>query len=79
MVVAYTLNKILDHGIRSPIFSAHYLKTSFAIFEEGDKLSQTEREILYRPLKRFLDSPLKTKHIRRNARQTIQLISKDYS
>jgi len=73
-----TLDMILDHGIRSPIFSAHYLKTSFAIFEEGDKLNQTEREILYRPLKRFLDSPLKTKHIRRNARQTIQLISKDY-
>jgi len=64
--------------IRSPIFSAHYLKTSFAIFEEGDKLNQTEREILYRPLKRFLEFPLKTKHIRRVARQTIQLISKDY-
>lgn len=74
----YTLNKILDHGTRSPIYSAHYLKTSFAIFEEGDKLNQTEREILYRPLKRFLEFPLKTKHIRRVARQTIQLISKDY-
>ena len=43
-----------------------------------DKLNQTEREILYRPLKRFLDSPLKEKHIRRVARQTVQLISKDY-
>ena len=53
-------------------------KTSFAIFEEGDQLNQTEREILYRPLKRFLDSPLKTKHIRRVARQSIQLISKDF-
>ena len=74
----HTLNKILDHGTRSPIYSAHYLKTSFAIFEEGDKLNQTEREILYRPLKRFLEFPLKTKHIRRVARQTIQLISKDY-
>ena len=74
----HTLNKILDHGTRSPIFSAHYLKTSFAIFEEGDKLNQTEREILYRPLKRFLEFPLKTKHTRRVARQTIQLISKDY-
>ena len=73
-----TLNKILDHGIRSPIFSAHYLKTSFAIFEEGDKLNHTEREILYRSLKRFLDSPLKSKHTRRVARQTAQLISKDY-
>ena len=73
-----TLDMILDHGIRAPIFSAHYLKTSFAIFEEGDKLNQTEREILYRPLKRFLEFPLKTKHIRRVARQTAQLISKDY-
>jgi len=73
-----TLNKILDHGIESPIYSAHYLKTSFAIFEEGAKLNQKERTILYRPLKRLLDSPLKSKHIRRVARQTIQLISKDY-
>ena len=74
----HTLNKILDHGIRSPILSAHYLKTSFAIIEEGNKLNQKEREILYRPLKRFLEFPLKTKHIRRVARQTAQLISKDY-
>jgi len=73
-----TLNKILDHGIRPPIFSAHYLKTSLAIFEEGDQLNQMEREILYRPLKRFFDSPLKAKHIKRVARQTLQLISKDY-
>jgi hypothetical protein len=70
------LEKILDHGMALPIYSAHLLKTSFALFEEGKKLS--EKETLYTPLNRFLHSPLKAKHTRRLATQAIHLVSKDF-
>ena len=61
-----------------PIYSAHVLKTAFALFEEGENLGSLEKEIIYRPLNRFLNSPLKAKHIRRLVKQAFNLVSKDF-
>ncbi len=72
------LDKILDHGMALPIYSAHLLKTSKAIFEEGAFLNQVEKCELYSSLNRFLSSPLKAKHVRRMAKQAINLVAKDF-
>ena len=72
------IEKILDHGMPLPIYSAHVLKTAFALFEEGEGLNALEKEIIYRPLNRFLNSPLKAKHIRRLVKQAFNLVSKDF-
>lgn len=72
------LDKILDHGMALPIYSAHLLKTSKAIFEEGQFLSGKDKCELYSSLNRFLSSPLKAKHTRRLVKQAINLVSKDF-
>lgn len=72
------LEKILDHGMPLPIYSAHLLKTSMAIFEEGSFLNDKDKCELYSSLNRFLSSPLKAKHVRRLAKQAINLVAKDF-
>jgi nitrite reductase/ring-hydroxylating ferredoxin subunit len=69
---------LLDHGMRDPIFSAHLVKTSLAIEKELDEASESTRAWLLSGLNRFLNSPLKQKHVRRLARQAIDLVGRDY-
>lgn len=71
-------HKLLDHGLRDPIFSAHVLKTSVAVQGELRYASASCREALLAGLNRFLNSPLKTKHVRRLARQAIELVARDF-
>jgi hypothetical protein len=71
--------KLLDHGLRDPIFSSHLLKTSFAVEAEQPSASTECRQALLSSLNRFLHSPLKTKHTRRLARQAIDLVSRDFA
>jgi len=52
------LEKVMDHGMALPIFSAHLLKTGKAIFEEASFLSDEDKCELYSSLNRFLKSPL---------------------
>jgi nitrite reductase/ring-hydroxylating ferredoxin subunit len=70
--------RLFDHGLRDPIFSVHLLKTSLAVEEELEHASASCRQALLAGLNRFLKSPLKTKHVRRSARQAIQLVSRDF-
>jgi nitrite reductase/ring-hydroxylating ferredoxin subunit len=70
--------KLFDHGLRDPIFSVHLLKTSLAVEEESEHTSASCRKALLAGLNRFLKSPLKTKHVRRTARQAIDLVSRDF-
>ncbi len=72
---------ILDHGTHAPIFSAHILKTSLAVLEEAkiDGRSKATQKVLYASLNRFINSPIKQKHIRRTAYQAVDLVSKDFS
>jgi hypothetical protein len=70
--------RLFDHGLRDPIFSVHLLKTSLAVEEELEHASASCRQALLAGLNRFFKSPLKTKHVRRTARQAIQLVSRDF-
>lgn len=70
--------KIFDHGLSLPIFSAHILKTSVAILEEFTNSDHPEKDLLLSSLNRFLQSPLKAKHVRRTVYQAIKLVEKDF-
>ena len=70
--------KLLDHGFRDPIFSAHVLKTPVAIFEEHQNASESCRVHLLAALNRLLNASFKQKHVRRFARQAIDLVRRDF-
>jgi nitrite reductase/ring-hydroxylating ferredoxin subunit len=69
---------LFDHGERDPIFSAHLLKTSMAVADELKTASEACSQALTSALNRFLHSPIKRKHVRRLARQAINLVSRDF-
>ncbi len=71
-------DRLLDHGLRDPIFSAHLLKTGAAVQDEWPHVSESCRGALLAGLNRFLHSPIKMKHVRRLARQAIALVSRDF-
>src|SRR5262249_50117245 len=66
--------RILDHGIRAPIFPPHLVKPTTAVREELPHASPSCRAALLAALNRFLQSPLKQQHVRRLARQAIALV-----
>jgi len=70
--------RLFDHGYSDPIFSVHLLKTSLAVAGELETASDSCRRALLAALNRFLGSPLKTKHVRRTARQSISLVARDF-
>ena len=70
--------KLMDHGFRDPIFSAHLLKTTVAVRSELSCASARTGDALLAGLHRFLNSPLKTKHTRRLARQALTLVARDF-
>ncbi len=71
--------RMLDHGFRDPIFSAHLVKTPIAVFEEVEWASSDCHRLLLAALNRFLHSPLKQFHARRLAQQAIALVERDYT
>jgi nitrite reductase/ring-hydroxylating ferredoxin subunit len=71
--------RLLDHGIRDPIYSAHQVKTTAAVAEELPHASAPCRAALLAGLNRFLHSPLKQQHVRRLARQAIALVQRDFA
>ncbi len=74
-----THEMLLDHGMRMPIFPAHLVKTAQAVQEELPGASETCQRYLLAGLNRFLHSPIKQKHVRRLARQSIALVSRDFA
>lgn len=70
--------RLLDHGLRDPIFSAHLLKTTMAVERLISDCQPDTAVWLLAALRRFLESPLKQKHIRRLARQAIDLVGRDF-
>lgn len=72
------LATVFDHGLRGPILSAHIIKTGFAIFEEAQSCSEETKKHLFASLNRFLNSPLKQKHVRRIVSQGIKLVAQDF-
>lgn len=73
------IEKLGDHGIPTPIFPTHLLKTSLAVFDEFNKTPDIElKNLLLSSLNRFLNSPIKQKHIKRTIKQSIELVSRDF-
>jgi hypothetical protein len=71
--------RILDHGMRDPIFSAHLVKPVAAVLDELPYASASCRAALLASLNRYLHSPLKQQHVRRLARQAIALVQRDFA
>jgi nitrite reductase/ring-hydroxylating ferredoxin subunit len=71
--------RILDHGFRDPIFSAHLVKPTAAVLEELPYASASCRRALLASLNRYLHSPIKQQHVRRLARQAIALVQRDFA
>ena len=77
--LADAYENVLDHGLRDPIFSAHLIKTIRAVEEESKIASTGCQRVLLASLNRFLNSPIKQKHTRRIARQSIDLVKRDFA
>ena len=71
--------RLLDHGLRAPILSAHLIKTARAVEEELPTASPRTHTLLLAALNRFFHSPLKQKHSRRLAHQAVQLVARDFA
>lgn len=71
------LNRVLDHGQGEHIVSVHLLKTTLSVREEISALEPAEAEILVAALKRFFDSPIKRRQLRRTAHQSLQFVAKE--
>lgn len=69
-----SLQEVMDHGIGIPIFAAHKVKTWYAVREELPYLAEEHKTWIVAALHRFLDSPIKQKHIRRLVRQGQKLV-----
>ena len=70
------IDQILDHGFRDPIFSAHLIKTPFAVFDELETASPETSSVLLAAANRLVHASFKQKHVRRLARQAIQLVER---
>lgn len=74
-----TFDNFYDHGLPLPIYSAHIVKTSIAVFEEVEKSQNEElNTYLLASLNRFLRSPIKAKHVLRTVSQGYQLVARDF-
>jgi len=67
--------QILDHGFPEPIQACHRLKTTVAVREEIKHVGENCRRAVLAALNRFLHSPAKQKHVRRNVHQAIALVA----
>jgi nitrite reductase/ring-hydroxylating ferredoxin subunit len=73
-----TLERFLDHGKSQPIFAAHYVKTSLAVRQEVAWADEGCAKYLLAALNRFLNSPLKEKHVRRTVQQAMDLVGRNF-
>lgn len=76
---AAVVEQILDHGFRNPIFSAHVIKTPFAVFDELATAPDETATALLAAVNRLVHASFKQKHVRRLARQAIDLVKRDYA
>ena len=73
------LSALYDHGKEEFIVSVHLLKTVLAARAETRALAGTSAGALTAAaVNRFLNSPLKRKHVRRTAHQAMQFVAKDF-
>lgn len=73
-----SIEQLLDHGNIAPIFVAHYVKTYFAAREEAALAPPATSHYILASVRRFMESPLRQKHVRRTVRQALSLVGKDF-
>ena len=77
--MAQCMEKLLDHGINEPIVVAHLVKNYCAMKCELNECRSPEtRKLLTQSYHRFMLSPFKRKHLKRNVKQAIDLVAKDF-
>lgn len=73
-----TIESIFDHGYDEFIVSVHLVKTTCAVREEiSNSIDPEVKTNVLAALNRFLHEPLKRKHARRTAQQSINFVARD--
>lgn len=73
-----TVASLFDHGDPEFIISVHLLKTTLAVREEISRgLPEDVAALCVAALRRFLQSPLKRKHLRRTVNQALSFVAKE--
>jgi hypothetical protein len=67
--------RVLDHGVAEPIVSAHLLKTCLAV--RAEVRAGFGGELALSALHRFLQAPLKRRHVKRTARQALGFVARE--
>jgi len=76
--ITATINSLFDHGRAEFIVSVHLIKTACAVREEiSNDIDAQLRATVLAALNRFLHEPLKRKHARRTAQQSISFVARD--
>ncbi len=75
--VAALIARVLDHGQGEHIVSVHLLKTLLAARDEIALLDETDAAILLAAIERFFASPLKRRHARRTAHQSLRFVARE--
>jgi nitrite reductase/ring-hydroxylating ferredoxin subunit len=71
------LERVMDHGQNEHIVAVHLLKTALAVREEIAGLEAADARLLVAALTRFFESPLKRRHARRTAHQSLQFVARE--
>ena len=71
------VSEVLDHGLPEYIVSVHWLKTVLAAREECRFLTPEDQQIIFAAVNRFIHSPLKRRHLRRTAYQSLNFVDKE--
>jgi nitrite reductase/ring-hydroxylating ferredoxin subunit len=77
LALADLRRRVLDHGQGEHIVSVHLLKTTLAVAEEAEELDTADAGLLVAALQRFFDSPIKRRHARRIAHQSLQFVARE--
>ncbi len=71
-------DRIIDHGQGEYIFACHYLKTLTAVGSElAARPDAPWRSVLMAASNRFLNSPMKRKHVLRTANQALSFVARE--
>ena len=71
------VERVLDHGQGEHIVSVHLLKTALAVRDEIECLEDGDARLLVAALARFFASPMKRRHARRTAHQSLQFVARE--
>ena len=74
---ADSIEQLFDHGKEEYIVSVHLVKTLLAAREEVADAEDETKQLVTAAVNRFLNSPLKRKHVRRTARQAMKFVARD--